>query len=396
MSDPVISVAMVVRNVQRFLAEAIESILAQTFTDFEFIIVDFGSTDNSKEIVTKYAATDTRVQMHEIAPCGLAEARNAAGFLARGRYIAIMDADDIAAPERLRLQVAFLEKNPGVGVVGGATEWIDAAGDSLRRETFPTGNQEIKSALEVHCPFCQPSVLVRREAFDLVGGYRAAFAPAEDYDLWMRISEHYECANLSDVLLKYRIHPQQVSFQKRTQQTLGCIAARVSAAARRSGCSDPLEGVAEINSALLAELGVSEGTQQVILADEYLCWVRNMSAAGEYESARKIAAEVVKSPDWEHVERWQAASMQLLLAFLYWKEKAFVKALGTACRAYMTRPVMLARPLKSLMRWSRSDGSTRGASRTAVLPGAKSGQSQEFPDQLCNDNIGSSGNVEVG
>ncbi|HWF92096.1 MAG TPA: glycosyltransferase [Terriglobales bacterium] len=361
MNEPLISVVMVVRNVERFLAKAIESILAQTFTDFEFIIVDFGSTDNSNQIVKKYAAMDPRVRASEIEPCGLAEARNAGGFLARGRYIAIMDADDMATPERLNLQAAFLEKNPRVGVVGGATLWIDAAGNPLRKETFPTEDQEIKSALEIHCPFCQPSVLIRREAFDLVGGYRAIFAPAEDYDLWMRISEHYQCANLSEVLLEYRIHPQQVSFQKRTQQTLGCIAARVSAAARRSGRPDPLEGAAEINPALLTELGVSEATQQFVLADEYLCWVRNMSAAGEYASARKIAAEVLKSPDWEHVERWQAASMQLLLAVLYWKEKAFLKALGTACRAYMTRPVMLARPLKLLVSWGRTRLEYRGS-----------------------------------
>src|SRR5580704_9505554 len=100
MNEPVVSVVMVVCNVDRFLAEAVESILAQTFREFEFVIVDFGSSDKSKEIVSKYAAKDERIKQHEIAHCGLAEARNAGCFLARGKYIAVMDADDMALPER--------------------------------------------------------------------------------------------------------------------------------------------------------------------------------------------------------------------------------------------------------------------------------------------------------
>ena len=100
MNEPVVSVAMVVCNVERFLAEAIESILAQTYRDFEFVIVDFGSTDRSKEIIAGYAAKDSRVKLHEIPHCGLAEARNAGCFLAQGQYIAIMDADDVSLPER--------------------------------------------------------------------------------------------------------------------------------------------------------------------------------------------------------------------------------------------------------------------------------------------------------
>ena len=97
MTEPVVSVVLVVCNVERFLGEAIESILRQTFREFEFIIVDFGSTDKSKEIVSSYAAKDVRVRLHEIPLCGLAEARNAGCFLARGKYIAIVDADDVLA-----------------------------------------------------------------------------------------------------------------------------------------------------------------------------------------------------------------------------------------------------------------------------------------------------------
>src|SRR5579872_49842 len=130
MNEPLVSVVMVTRNADRFLAESIESILGQTFRDFEFIILDFGSTDKTKAIVSSYAAKDSRVRLHEIPSCGLAEARNAGCSLARGKYIAIMDADDVSVPERLALEVEFMENNPGVGVLGGVTECIDATGSS--------------------------------------------------------------------------------------------------------------------------------------------------------------------------------------------------------------------------------------------------------------------------
>src|ERR1700733_11651747 len=118
MNRPLVSVAMVVCNVDRFLSESIESILAQTFREFEFIIVDFGSTDKSTTIASSYAAQDSRIKLHTIPCCGLAEARNASCLLAQAQYIAIMDADDIATRDRLMWQVDFMEKRSEVGVLG--------------------------------------------------------------------------------------------------------------------------------------------------------------------------------------------------------------------------------------------------------------------------------------
>lgn len=143
MSNPLVSVVMVVCNVERFLGEAIASVLAQTFREFEFVIVDFGSTDKSKEIVSQYAATDHRIRLHEIPNCGLAEARNAGVSRAQGRYVAIMDADDVSLPDRLLREVEFLEKNPNVGVVGGAVAWIDATGSLLGTPRYPRESRSI-------------------------------------------------------------------------------------------------------------------------------------------------------------------------------------------------------------------------------------------------------------
>ena len=122
MSNPLVSVVMVVCNVDHFLAESIESILGQTFREFEFIIVDFGSTDKSKAIAASYAAKDNRVKLHDAPHCALAEVRNFGCSLAQGEYIAIMDADDVSAPDRLMLETEFMENHPEVGLLGGATE----------------------------------------------------------------------------------------------------------------------------------------------------------------------------------------------------------------------------------------------------------------------------------
>jgi glycosyltransferase involved in cell wall biosynthesis len=191
---------MVTSNVERYLGEAIRSILDQTFRDFEFIIGDFGSTDRTREIVARHAAADPRIKMIDIPPCPLPEARNRAWTIAAGRYIAVMDADDIAHPNRLEWEVGFLESHPRVGVVGGGTEWIDRQGKILRRDRFPETNQEIQAELANRCTFCHPTTLIRKEALERVGGYRPLFTVAHDYDLWLRIAEHFECANLSAIV----------------------------------------------------------------------------------------------------------------------------------------------------------------------------------------------------
>lgn len=349
MNKPLVSVVMVVCNVERFLAESIESILGQTFRDFEFVIVDFGSTDKSRAIVSSYAAKDARISLQEIPHCGLAEARNAGCFIAQGRYIAIMDADDVSLPDRLMWEVEFMEKHSEVGVLGGAKEWIDATGRRLFINGDPTEDHEIRSALAVRSPFCQPTVLIRSEAFSLVGGYRGAFAPAEDYDLWLRIAEHFQCANLPQVVLKYRVHPYQVSFRKRRQQTLSVLAAQVSTTARKSGNPDPLQGVQEITPELLTGLGVSEARRQTALASDCRDWVRNMCLAGEYMVALQAALEILRSSDVEFAERRQIADLWLVTAWLYWKQKGFLNSLLAVAHALRTRPVLVVRPLKQLL-----------------------------------------------
>ncbi len=349
MNKPTVSVVLVVRDVEHFLSESIESILGQTFSDFELIIVDFGSTDRSKTIASTHAAKDSRIGLHEIPNCGLAEARNAGCSLAKGRYIAIMDADDVSAPDRLRREVAYMDEHPEVGLLGGATEWIDASGRPLYIDHPPTENHEIKSALLTRCPFWQSSVLVTKEAFTLVGGYRAVFAQAEDYDLWLRISEHYQCANLKEIVLKYRIHPFQLTLRKQTEQTLCKLAARTSASFRRDRKPDPLDSCPEITPELLSGLGVTEAILQITLVADCHDWILNMSKAHEHSAALKAANNLLHA-DSTYIENWRIADLYLTISQLHWRERRFWQGVLAASRAVMTRPLIVGRPLRPLLR----------------------------------------------
>jgi hypothetical protein len=336
---------MVVCNVSRFLAESIESILSQTFRDFEFIIVDYGSTDSSKEIVRQFARKDTRVRLQEVPPCGLGEARNAACFLARGQYLAMMDADDVALPERLQLEVDFVTKHPKVGLLGGAVQWINTAGEPLYVGRVPLEDKELRKELSVHCPFWQPTVLLQKEAFVRAGGYRDAFSPAEDYDLWLRVTNYVQCANLEQVVLKYRMHPQQVSFRRKRQQTLGILAAQRSATMRKALQTDPFDSVKVITPDILTDLGISETSQEQAFVSESQAWIRHMILAGEHSVALDAAVELLRTSS-SRAPKWQLAELHLTVASLRWKRGEFTESLRSAGRAIKNRPKIVGRSLR--------------------------------------------------
>jgi glycosyltransferase involved in cell wall biosynthesis len=353
MNKPVISVVMVVCNVERYLAEAIESILGQTFKEFEFVIVDFGSTDETTAIVSSWAAKDRRIKFHAIPSCRLTKARNASCSIAQGKYLAVMDADDIALGDRLALQLRFMERHPGVGIVGGGVEWITASGKSLLISRYPTEDRAIQTALLEQSAIWHPTAFFRRDAFDTAGGYRPAFAQAEDYDLFLRIAERFQIANLNEIVLKYRIHPHQLSLDKRREQSLCVLAAQASALSRRNGHGDPINSLEEITSAAVAGLGVSETTQSAIVVRYYLGWLKGVYLAGEYSAALDTAIEVLRSPDRVHAEKWVIAEMRFLVARIYWRQRRYVRSVASVGRAILERPVVLGHFLKLLLHWLR-------------------------------------------
>ena len=226
---------MTVRDGERYLAAAVDSVLAQTLTNFELIVIDDGSTDSSPEILAGYASIDRRVLVHRQENAGIAVSLNRAVSYARSPLIARLDADDIARPRRLELQLAYLARNTGVGVVGGAVAFIDESARQFAETRYPTTDAEIRQAFAVTTPFVHSAVTMRRKAFDAVGGYRAAFSHAEDLDLWLRLSAVSQLANLPETVVLYRIHSQQSTVTELERQSVSVLGARVSWRAREAG-----------------------------------------------------------------------------------------------------------------------------------------------------------------
>lgn len=349
MTAPSVSVVMSVFNGERFLREAVQSILNQSFCDFEFIVINDGSTDNSGSILDSYQRRDPRVRAYHQENRGLIESLNRGCGLAQGRYIARMDADDIAVSDRLARQIDFMEEHPEVAVLGGAVEFIDETGKALRVARHPLHHREIQRVLFDSSFMWHPSVVMRKAALIRVGGYRNV-AHAEDYDLWLRVADHFQMANLPEVLLKYRIHPAQVSVTWCRKQALGTAAARVAAIARRNGNPDPLDSVAEITPEVLTRLGVTEAMQQTTLARAYLSTVRNMCDSGEYRLALDTL-EILRSSEIRKAETWAIADLRVCAAEVYWRQREFAKSIITAVHAVITRPIILGRPLKPLVTW---------------------------------------------
>ena len=214
-----ISVLLPVFNAERYVAAAVESILAQTFADFEFIVIDDGSTDASLSILTRYAKTDRRIRLVSRENRGLVATLNEMAELARGPFLARMDADDISHSTRFERQVAFLRANPGVAAVGSRGLYIDPDGDPLKEFVDPLTHEEINAALLIpQLGIIHPSAMIRSDALLQVRGYRSEYKDAEDLDLWLRLGEAHQLHNINEVLISYRVHPAGVSNSRFVEQ----------------------------------------------------------------------------------------------------------------------------------------------------------------------------------
>ncbi len=206
-----VSVVMPVFNGERFLAEAIESILSQTFTDFEFIIVDDGSQDRSAAVAGSYAQHDERIRFVRLERnVGEADARNHGFARARGELIATMDCDDVSLPQRLQRQVDYLRGNPSVGVLGTGAQAVNEELRPLFNFDLPQQHALIVMNLFVGSFFIHPSTMMRRDAVADVGGYETSRRTAPDTELWSRLMWRTRFANLPERLLLYRWHHEQI------------------------------------------------------------------------------------------------------------------------------------------------------------------------------------------
>lgn len=208
---------MSVFNNEKYIQESIESILSQTFKDFEFVIVSDGSTDKTGEILDGF--NDFRIKIIKNKKnIGLTKSLNKALKIAKGEYVARQDADDVSSPERFRKQVEFLNNNSEIKVLGTFAYGINNTGKILRKEMAPVSWVTVKKNLIKNNSFIHPSVMIKKDILDKVGLYNEEFETTQDYELWFRILKVAKGANLPLFLIKKRYTSEMASLQKEKTQ----------------------------------------------------------------------------------------------------------------------------------------------------------------------------------
>lgn len=208
MKTPKVSVLMPIYNGEKFLRQAIDSILTQTFKDFEFLIIDDGSVDKTAHILKTYKDSRMQIITHKTNK-GLIFSLNQGIKIAKGKYIARMDADDISLPDRFIKQVKFMENNPKVAVCGTWIKLINNKNNDIWQP--PSDHKTIKSLSLFYSSIYHPTALIRNDTLKRHGlSYNSSFIHAEDYELWVRIMEYAKVVNLKETLLLHRIHPNKV------------------------------------------------------------------------------------------------------------------------------------------------------------------------------------------
>jgi len=274
---PQISVIMSVYNGSRYLNESIASILSQTFTDWEFIIINDGSTDNSESIVQGWQNRDERIKLISRGHKGLTISLNEGLSYAQGEYIARMDADDIALPDRFAKQVAFLDENPDHVAVGCRMLVIDPEGMPIFTCSRLTTHEEIDAAYMAGQAgiIGHPAVMIRRRVIESIGGYREQFTYAQDRDLFLRLAEVGKLANLPDTLMQFRLNAKSMGHTQRSEQKRCANLATIEAHQRR-GLEPPI-------------LSDSSSELSKSISDLHRQWVWLALGAGNVTTARKHA-----------------------------------------------------------------------------------------------------------
>lgn len=271
-----VSVLMPIYNAEPYLGEAIESILRQTFQDFELVAVDDGSADRSAEVARDYARRDSRIRFVAAVHRGITATRNETLNRATGKYIAVMDADDISLPERLAKQVAFLENHPECVLVGSWVQLMDSAGMPLRIANQEVTHSEIEAAALTYAGsyITTNGYMARRDKVCDVGQYRD-FAPAEDRDLYLRLAECGQLANIPEVLYQFRRHVNSACFAQRQKLSERTVAV-VQDACKRRGKAPP-------------EMPPQEYYSRASVSETYRAWAWWALQSGYVATARKHA-----------------------------------------------------------------------------------------------------------
>ena len=230
MKNPKISVIMPAYDAEKYIAEAIESTLNQTFADFEFVIIDDGSTDSTGKIIEEYARKDERIIfLKNQKNVKISKTLNKGIKIAKGKYIARRDADDWSHPDGLEKQYHFMEEHPEIGISGGSMEVVDKHGKRIGIRRYNLTDAAIRKKLFRYSPFSHPLVMIRRDILSKCGLYNPELVPAEDYDLYFRIGMLSKFGNLDDIILKYKMLEESITSRKEREMESKTLAIRKKA-----------------------------------------------------------------------------------------------------------------------------------------------------------------------
>ncbi len=304
---PNVSVLMSVFNEQRFVGQAIESVLRQTYDDFEFIIINDGSTDRSEEVIGTFDDRRIRYLRNEQRQ-GLARALNRGIAEARGELVARLDADDAALPHRLNVQAAFLQHHPGYAMVGAQAIVLSEEGNQLCICPVPASEDEIREQMPTRCCFLHSTVMFRRDAVMEVGNYRPLFQFAQDYDLWLRLGERYPLANLAEPLIYRRLKTLSPSVARlHVQERYAEWARRFAAQRKERGGDDLMDGNTDAFERDIATLESLRGVAlRRQLAENYFSWAKFclwQGATGAYRRYLRMSLRTwpFQEKTWSHI-----------------------------------------------------------------------------------------------
>ena len=208
-----LSIIMTVYNGEKYISETIESILKQSYKDFEFIIIDDGSTDKTFSICEKYALQNNRIRLYKnMQNKWVVKTRNIllSKIPKTFKYVAIIDADDIAYPERMKKQVDYLDKHEDISFLGSDIDIIDESGKIIGERSYPHTHNDVSETIFMKSPLAQPAVMIRKSALDALGEYNSEFERCQDYELWCRaFNQWYKIVNLDQKLTAYRVYGEQ-------------------------------------------------------------------------------------------------------------------------------------------------------------------------------------------
>lgn len=243
-ASPRVSVLMPVYNGERWLESSVRSVIEQSFTDLELVIVDDGSLDSTPEIISKLAASDKRIRPLRKVNSGIADSLNQGIAEARGEWICRLDADDLSLPDRIERQLALAAANPSSALVGGDLVTIDTEGNAVRTYRYPTAHDQLeKQLINGGRFFAHSAIMFRKDLALAVGGYRPRITRAEDHDLWMRLAETGTIHGVGSEVICYRLHESQASYlDGGIRQALDKLIAVTSYHLRRFRQADPVDG----------------------------------------------------------------------------------------------------------------------------------------------------------